>query len=76
MKLSLYYLAGAMGLGYLLASHIIFIVTFIFAYINDYKVLVLINSYGEAVPELILLILSIWPIAVFLIWVYRKQKGV
>ena len=42
-----------------LACYITVLITFTYAYLNDMRVLITINDYGEAVPELILLASSI-----------------
>jgi hypothetical protein len=51
-----------LAVSFLLAMSLTFMHIFQLAYLSDYEVTVYINKYGEAIPELLILTLIVWPV--------------
>jgi hypothetical protein len=66
------------GIGFLVASHILIIATFTVAWLNGNQVIVYINQYNEAFTEGIMLLISI-PFVVYAsaraVWRYLYDKA-
>jgi len=50
------------AVAFLLALSVALTVIFNMAYLNDMKTTVIINRYGEAIPELLVFMLVCWPV--------------
>ena len=78
MKKKIKFHTKILGLIFVLAYTIFFIIFFLSAYFNPtYKTILWINAYGEAKYELIVLLLSIIPMVCFFysnVMYLRKEK--